>query len=134
MPAPSPSTPGAATSGAVTPGPVTPSAFTQVDPDAVAIAALSCPQVAGISGGFVGEVATYLPGRSVAGVRLTDDEVEIHIVARWGENLPEVAEAVRRAVKPHTAGFPTSVYVEDIETPEASAGPGGQGADAGSGP
>jgi len=89
----------------------------QVDPDAVSTAALSCPQVARLSGGFAGEVATYLPGRSVAGVRVTDDEVEIHIVARWGTNLPEVADAVRLAVKPVTAGLRTSVYVEDIEVP-----------------
>ncbi len=89
----------------------------QVDPDAVSTAALSCPQVARLSGGFAGEVATYLPGRSVAGVRVTDNEVEIHIVARWGTNLPEVADVVRLAVKPVTAGLRTSVYVEDIEVP-----------------
>ncbi len=89
-----------------------------VDPDAVSAAALSCPEVAGLSGGLVGEVATYLPGRSVAGVRITDDEVEIHIVARWCANLPEVADAVRRAVKPVTGGLRVSVYVEDIEVPD----------------
>jgi uncharacterized alkaline shock family protein YloU len=89
----------------------------EVDPDAVSAAALSCPQVAGLSGGFAGEVATYLPGRSVAGVRVGDNEVEIHIVARWGANLPEVADAVRLAVKPVTGGVRTSVYVEDIEVP-----------------
>lgn len=93
------------------------SAAEQVDPDAVSAAALSCPEVAGLSGGLVGEVATYLPGRSVSGVRITDQEVEIHIVARWGDNLPAVAEAVRRAVKPVTGGLRASVYVEDIEVP-----------------
>jgi len=96
-----------------------------VDPDAVAEAALSCPQVARMSGGLVGEVATYLPGRSVAGVRVTDDEVEVHIVARWSEDLPKVADTVRRAVKPHTGALPTSVYVEDIEVPGASGDPVG---------
>ena len=54
----------------------------QVDPDAVSAAALSCSQVARLSGGLAGEVATYLPGRRVAGIRIGDDEVEVHIVAR----------------------------------------------------
>ncbi len=80
-----------------------------VDPEAVVAAALSCPDVARLSGGLVGEVATYLPGRQVTGVRFTDEEVEVHIVARWGPPLP----------------------VEDIELPiEDSAPPrkGGDGA------
>lgn len=94
------------------------SAGEQLDPDAVSAAALSCPDVAALSGGIAGEVATYLPGRRVPGVRLTEDEVEIHIVARWDTNLPEVADAVRRAVKAVTGGMRTSVYVEDIEVPD----------------
>jgi uncharacterized alkaline shock family protein YloU len=108
--------------------------MTEVDPDAVASAALACPEVAGVSGGLVGEVATYLPGRSVAGVRVTEDEVEIHIVARWREDLPKVADAVRAAVKPYTGSLPTAVYVEDIEMPEDSHSPVDQGVGGGAGP
>lgn len=104
-----------------------------VDPDAVADAALSCPEVAGLSAGLVGEAATYLPGRRVAGVRVLDDEVEVHIVARWGATLPEVADAVRRAVKPVTGDVPTSVYVEDIEVPVDPAVVVEQGAGGGAG-
>lgn len=89
----------------------------EVDPEAVVAAALSCPEVARLSGGLVGEVATYLPGRQVAGVRLTDEELEVHIVARWGPPLPEVADAVRQAVAPVAGGRRTSVFVEDIELP-----------------
>ncbi len=111
-----------------------------VEPDAVVAAALSCPHVAGMSGGLAGEVATYLPGRQVAGVRLTEDEVEVHIVARWGPSLPEVADAVRDAVNPVAGGLRTSVYVEDIEVPEDLGAPGEQvgrveqGAGGGTGP
>ena len=54
-----------------------------VDPEAVASAALACPSVAGMSGGAIGEVASYLPGRRVTGVRVKDGEVEVHVVARW---------------------------------------------------
>ena len=99
----------------------------EVDPEAVATAALSCPEVAGMSGGLVGEVATYLPGRQVTGVRLTDEEVEVHIVARWGRPLPEVADAVRRAVGAVAGGLRTSVFVEDIELPSESSGSPGEG-------
>ena len=94
----------------------------EVDPDAVVAAALSCPEVAAMSSGL-GEVATYLPGRRVPGVRLTDREVEIHVVARWEANLPQAAESVRRAVAPLTGGLPTSVYIEDIELPGTSQPP-----------
>jgi uncharacterized alkaline shock family protein YloU len=110
------------------------SAEEQIDPDAVSTAALSCPQVARLSGGFAGEVATYLPGRSVSGVRLTDDEVEVHIVARWGLNLPEVADAVREAVRPVAGGLRVSVYVEDIEVPDEPDALAEQGAGSGTRP
>jgi hypothetical protein len=112
----------------------------EVDPDAVAAAALSSPGVAGVSAGMAGEAATYLPGRRVDGVRVTGDEVEVHIIARWGLSLPAVADTVRLAVKPFAGGLPTSVYVDDIELPEEwEAGGGavgqleqGAGSDAGS--
>ena len=62
-------------------------------------------------------VATYLPGRQVSGVALRDDEVVVHVVARYGGRpLPVVAADVRAAV----AGAlddarPVSVVVEDVE-------------------
>jgi uncharacterized alkaline shock family protein YloU len=71
-----------------------------------------------MSGGRFGEVATYLPGRRLVGVRLEGEEVALHVVARWGTPLPEVADAVRRAVAPFAGGRPVSVYIEDIEVPD----------------
>lgn len=87
------------------------------DLEAVAAAALGCPLIAGLTGGIVGEVATYLPGRRVVGVRDADGVVEIHVVARWGRPLPEVADAVRAAVASHVDGQPVAVFVDDIEVP-----------------
>ena len=72
--------------------------MTEVDPDAVATAVLACPHVASLSAGKVEEIATYLPGRRVQGIRADDDSLEIHVVARWGTPLPEVGAEVRRAV------------------------------------
>ena len=91
------------------------------DLDAVVAAAIGCPQVAGMAGGQFGEVATYLPGRRLAGVRVADDELEVHVVARWGTPLPEVADAVRRAVAPAAGGRPVTVYIDDIEVPDSDA-------------
>lgn len=91
------------------------------DVDAVAAAAQGCPLVAGLTGGRFGEVATYRPGKRIAGVREVDGTVEVHVVARWGTPLPELAEVVRAAVTPYAGGLPVAVFVEDIELPgEAS--------------
>jgi uncharacterized alkaline shock family protein YloU len=88
------------------------------DLEAVAAAALGSPLIAGLSGGRFGEVATYLPGRRVVGVRETGGTVEVHVVARWDTSLPEVADAVRAAVAPYARDRPVAVFVEDIEVPD----------------
>ncbi len=88
------------------------------DLEAVAAAALGCPLIVELTGGRFGEVATYLPGRRVVGVRQVEGEVEVHVVAKWGAPLPEVAEVVRAAVAPHAGGLPVAVFVDDIQLPE----------------
>ena len=88
-----------------------------VHPEEVARAAVSCADVARLSEGAVGEVASYLPGRRVPGVRVVDGAVEVHIVARWGRPLPDVGEAVAAAVAPVSAGLPVRVFVDDLDVP-----------------
>jgi hypothetical protein len=88
-----------------------------VDLEAVAAAALGCPLIAGLTGGRLGEIATYLPGRRVVGVREVDGTVEIHVVARWGPSLPAVGDVVRAAVTPYVDARPVAVFVDDIEVP-----------------
>ena len=88
------------------------------DLEAVAGAALACPLIAQLTGGPYGEVATYRPGRRILGVREAAGGVEVHVVAKWGTPLPEVAEVVRAAVTPHAGGLPVSVFVDDIEVPD----------------
>ncbi len=92
--------------------------MTPVDPDAVVRAALASPGVAGMSSGALGEVASYLPGRRVPGVRDTAEALEVHVVARWGAVLPELGEAVRAAVAPLASGRPVAVFVDDVESPD----------------
>lgn len=88
------------------------------DIDAVAAAAQGCPVVAGLTGGRFGEVATYRPGRRILGVRQAGGALEVHVVARWGTPLPELAELVRAAVTPYAGGRPVAVFVDDIELPD----------------
>lgn len=90
------------------------------DPDAIAAAVATCPSVVGLSGGTAGEIATYLPGRRVAGVRSSPDSVEVHVIARYGRALHEIDAEVRGAV---TAAVPgphrIDVVVADVEDPFA---------------
>ena len=91
------------------------------DADAIAAAALACPGVTGLHGGALNEVAAYLPGRIVAGVRLAEDCVEVHVVARYGTVLPTLAEDVRVAVTPAAGGLPVEVHIDDLDLdPEPS--------------
>ena len=90
------------------------------DLEAVAAAALGCPLIAGLTGGRFGEIATYRPCQRILGVREVDGEVEVHVIARWGTPLEEVAAALRAAVAPYAGGLPVAVFVEDIELPEGS--------------
>lgn len=94
-------TPAEATAGEPTPA------------EQVAAATLGVPGVAGLHAGSFGEVATYLPGRRVTGVRLRDDGTEVHVVAAMGSPLRELADAVRSAVAP-LVDTPVQVVVEDV--------------------
>ncbi len=92
-----------------------------VDVDAVAAAVTSCSSVAHLMGGGIGgQVATYLPGRRVEGVRVTDDALEVHIATRWDVPIPAAAAEVRAALLPLAGGRPVTVAVEDIDEPQAA--------------
>lgn len=81
--------------------------------DLVAAAVLSVPGVAGLHTGSFGEVATYLPGRRVNGVRLREDATEVHVTLLYGTPVLDTAEKIRSAVAPLVAGG-VEVSIEDI--------------------
>jgi uncharacterized alkaline shock family protein YloU len=83
--------------------------------DQVAALVRSVPGVVGLHGGVFGEVATYLPGRRVSGVRITPERVEVHVTLSWGEPVRATAEVVRDRVAELT-GVPVLVTVEDVVT------------------
>ncbi len=91
-----------------------------IDADLIAARVLGVPGVAGLHGGEFGEVATYLPGRRVLGVRLTDPGCAVHIVVAYPNNVVDVADAVHHAVAPLIAG-PVTVTVEDVADSTAAA-------------
>jgi hypothetical protein len=83
--------------------------------DEVAGAVRRCPDVAELSSGPFETVATYLPGRTVSGVALRDDEVEVSIVVRQGRPLPEIADEVRAAIAPLVGGRPVNVHIGGMQ-------------------
>lgn len=87
----------------------------RVDP--IVAAVLACPQVAGLHGGRDGQAVTYLPGRRVTGIRITLDEVAIHVVAHYPAVMDQVACQIRRAVAPLAAGLRVEVAIEDLAVP-----------------
>ena len=86
--------------------------------EAVASAVLAVPGVNALYAGVFGEVATYLPGRRVNGVRLSDEACEVHVVLDWGTPVLQTADAVRVAVE-HLVGGPVDVTVQDIARPDS---------------
>jgi hypothetical protein len=106
--------------------------------DRLAAAVSACPDVVrlsrvtpgvhidGVSGDV--EVATYLPGRRVAGVRVRPDGVTVRVVCRYGPTVDELAAQVRAAV---VSVWPTcpriDVIIDDLEVPPVPAVPIGAG-------
>lgn len=85
----------------------------------VAVLVLAVPGVAQLHAGRFGEVATYLPGRRVTGVKLTDDRVEVHVVVRFGEPLRAVAAHIH-AVVAAVVTVPVQVFIEDLTAAHAA--------------
>ncbi len=88
--------------------------------DQIVVAVTSVPGVAAMHSGRFGEVATYLPGRRVAGVRIRSDLVEVHVTLTWGTDLRSTADAVRAAAEP-VAGRAVHVVIQDVLGPHEAA-------------
>lgn len=81
---------------------------------AVADAVLACPGVAGLRGGRFGDVATYLPGRRIDGVRLRPDGVTVAVAVHFGQPVFAVAEAIRAVVREVVGDLTVDVTVDDV--------------------
>jgi hypothetical protein len=98
-----------------------PSGSHSVDVDAVAAAVMRCPSVMGLSAGTSGEVKTHLPGRRINGVKVVEDGIDVHVVARWVRYLPDVAQDVRRLLAPLAAGRAINVFIDDVAVDDGAA-------------
>lgn len=97
---------------------------------AVADTALSTDGVHSLATNAFAEIATYGPGEKVLGVVVTEEEVEVHIVALYPiqDPVPELAEKVRERSIPEAGSRRVNVVVEDIQPEdEGSEGAGGDG-------
>ncbi|MCX8561950.1 Asp23/Gls24 family envelope stress response protein [Mycolicibacterium mucogenicum] len=79
----------------------------------VAAAVSAVEGVAGLHAGMFGEVATYLPGRRVSGVRIGPDRVDVHVSLVLGVPVRPTAAAIQRAVAELVA-LPVDVTIEDL--------------------
>jgi hypothetical protein len=86
----------------------------QTPADTAARIARAVPGVVGLHAGMFGEVATYLPGRRVSGVRVSPERAEVHLVVDADARVRETAAAVREAVSAALDGISVDVTVEDI--------------------
>ncbi|MFP5078704.1 hypothetical protein ACLE20_15510 [Rhizobium sp. YIM 134829] len=93
--------------GAATPPPLEPA-------ERLAAAVLAVPGVAALHPGMFGEVGTYLPGRRVAGIRVADHAVDVHIIVVFGVAVRDTAAAVRATVGRLHPGAEVNVTVEDV--------------------
>jgi len=87
-----------------------------VNPDRIVELVRTVPGVADLHGGAFGEVATYVGGRRVIGLRVGGrgtDRVEIHLTAEYPADLPALADTVRTRVADHVDGV-VDVVVEDV--------------------
>lgn len=87
--------------------------------DVLARTILGVRGVSDLHAGVLGEVATYLPGRRVNGVRLRDPGCDIHVILQWGAAVAATAQAIRTAVRDQVTG-PVDVTVEDYARPRGS--------------
>lgn len=95
-----------------------------VDVDAVALAVRSCAGVSALNGGPFGETVTYLPGRTVEGVVVSDGRVRVQVRSRWGVEAPVLAVLITTVVAPLTGPRPVDVVIADIDDPPSEAPPG----------
>lgn len=90
-----------------------------------AAAARDAPGVIALHGGTLGEIATYGPQGPVRGVRVRRPPsagVKVHVVARFGARLDEVADDVRARVAealaqqaPAFADASVDVHIADVD-------------------
>ena len=87
-----------------------------VDVDAVAQAV----RVEDLHGGYPDEVATYLPGRRIFGVRVSSHVVEVQVRTAWGTPVRQIAVGIQAAVAQLAGGRAVDVRIAEIGDPPST--------------
>ena len=94
-----------------------PAVIEGIDVDAVAAAVRCCAGVSALGGGQGGEIATYLPGRKVPGVQVSNGRVRVQIRSRWGVPATDLAALITVVLAPLAGTRPVDVLIADIDDP-----------------
>ena len=93
--------------------PTDPGGSPAADIDAISGIVASCPGVAALSSA----ARSYLPGRTVPGVSVDTDRVDVFVVARYLDPLTGISDQVSEALAGVLAGRELYVHIEDIMMP-----------------
>jgi hypothetical protein len=88
-----------------------------VDIDAVHTAVNACPGVAGVGGGTLAALTTYLPGRRIPGIRINPESIELEVVAEWNTTAADIVSEIRRAVADLVHRRRVDITITDIVLP-----------------
>jgi hypothetical protein len=91
-----------------------------IDIDAVAAIVRGCAGVSALDGGPFGEVASYLPGRTIPGVAVDDNRIRVQVRSNWGVPAADVAALITAALAPLAGPRPVDVTIADIDDPPAA--------------
>jgi hypothetical protein len=91
-----------------------------INVDAIAAIVRGCAGVSALDGGPFGEVASYLPGRTVPGVAVDDSRIRVQVRSQWGVPVADVAALITTALAPLTGPRPVDVAIADIDDPPAA--------------
>jgi uncharacterized alkaline shock family protein YloU len=102
---------------------ITPARPRTIDPvartaDDVAALVLAVPGVVRLHSGLFGEATTYLPGRRVAGVAVTAESVDVHVVLDHAVPIRMTAQRIH-AVVASAVDVPVHVHVDDVDSAAA---------------
>jgi hypothetical protein len=91
-----------------------------IDIDAVAAMVRGCAGVSALDGGPFGEVASYLPGRTVPGVAIDESRIRVQVRSEWGVPATDVAAVITAALAPLAGRRLVDVAIADIDDPPAT--------------
>ena len=86
----------------------------EIDAERIATAVQAARHIAGLDSGPYGEIATYLPGRRVSGVRIRPESVTIGVIGRYPATATDIDACVRAAVGP--LDRPLHVHINDLHS------------------